>query len=123
AELLARHQAGLVVSHQIAPDETSTPTALQPALAKRLEGPRLTLPTLAERAEDLQSLVLFELAAAGLRSRGEPLGIAPAALRVLTEHTWPGNDLELRAWLRHAAAHAKGPVVTVDDLMASSQHT
>lgn len=123
AELLAHHEGGLVVSHQIALEDASTPAALEPVLARRLEGPRLTLPTLAERAEDLQSLVLFELAAAGLRMRGEPLGVAPAALRVLTEHSWPGNDLELRAWLRHAAAHAKGPVVIVDDLMASSQRT
>jgi DNA-binding NtrC family response regulator len=117
ALLLARHQGGVVVASQL-PLELDG-ARLSAELAQQLAGPELRIPSLEERAEDLQSLVLFELSAAGLRLRGEPLGIAPHALRLLTEHSWPGNELELRALLRHAAARAGGPLVTVEDLLTS----
>ncbi len=89
------------------------------ALVRQLRGPEITLPSLAERAEDLQSLVLSELSGAGLRRGGQPLGVAPPALKLLTEHDWPGNDLELRAVLRSAASRARSNVVTAEDLLAS----
>lgn len=74
------------------------------------------VPALADRAEDLRALALDVLARRGLALRGSPLGISPEALRLVVEHDWPGNDLELTAVLTRAATAAAGPVVTADDL-------
>lgn len=87
-------------------------------LARLLGKDHADLPPLADRAEDLRALVLDGLARAGLRLRGEPLGVDLSALRVLYEHTWPGNDLELDAVLTRAAAGATGSLVTAADLAA-----
>jgi DNA-binding NtrC family response regulator len=88
-----------------------------PALFARLAGNReIALPALADRAEDLRALILDSLAREGLRKSGEPLGVDFSALRLLSEHTWPGNDLELESLLRRAAAVASGTVVTAADL-------
>jgi hypothetical protein len=90
---------------------------LVPALGRLLSA-ELALPPLAERAEDLRALVLDGLARAGLRLGREPLGIEAAALRLLIEHPFPGNDLELDGMLLRAARIARGPAVTLDDLAA-----
>jgi hypothetical protein len=91
---------------------------LVPALARWCES-ELRLPSLGERAEDLRALVLDGLARASLRLGREPLGADAGALRLLVEHTWPGNELELDAVLLRAARVALGPAVTADDLAAS----
>jgi DNA-binding NtrC family response regulator len=88
-----------------------------PALG-RLLGAELTLPPLHDRAEDLRALVLDVLSRTSLRLGREPLGIEPAALRVLIEYPFPGNDLELESLLLRAARVARGPAVTLDDLGA-----
>lgn len=88
-------------------------------LSRWLGASEVTLPTLSERAEDLQALALEFLSRIGLALRGEPLGLEPAALRILGEHDWPGNELEFRARLLSAARHAPGAVVRVDDLLAT----
>ena len=79
----------------------------------------MVLPTLVERAEDLQALALESLSRVGLSLRGEPLGLEPAALRLLAEHDWPGNELEFRARLLSAARRAPGAVVRAEDLLAT----
>ena len=78
----------------------------------------MAIPPLAERAEDLRALVLDRLSRAGLRLRDEPLGIDAAALRLLSEHTWPGNEAELDDVLLRAAEVASGAAVTAADLAA-----
>jgi len=92
---------------------------LSPDLARWLGESEVTLPTIAERAEDLQALALEALSRVGLSQRGEPLGIEPAALRLLGEHDWPGNELEFRARLLSAARHAEGALVRARDLEAT----
>jgi hypothetical protein len=89
---------------------------LPPVLEKTFSEQRLPLPTLAQRGEDLRALVLDVLSREGLRRRSEPLGVDLAALRLLSEHTWPGNELELDAVLARAAEVAEGSVVTAADL-------
>jgi len=88
-------------------------------LSRWLGASEVTLPTLAERSEDLQALALETLSRVGLSLRGEPLGLEPAAMRLLTEHDWPGNELEFRARLLSAARRAKGSVVRAEDLVAT----
>ncbi len=98
----------------------ATPMGESPRLAgslgRLLLGNLVGLPRLADRSEDLRAIVLEELARAGLEKSGEPLGIDTSALRLLTEHEWPGNDLELRDVLGRAARAAQGPVITAADL-------
>jgi hypothetical protein len=91
---------------------------LVPGLGRLLTA-ELELPSLGERAEDLRALVLDGLSRTSLRLGREPLGIDPAALRLLIEHPWPGNELELDGVLLRAARVARGPAVTLDDLTAS----
>jgi len=88
-------------------------------LGRWLSESEVVLPSLSERAEDLQALALDALSRVGLSERGEPLGIEPAAMRLLAEHDWPGNELEFRARLLSAARHATGQVVRADDLLAT----
>jgi len=88
-------------------------------LSRWLGASEVLLPTLAERPEDLQALALEALSRVGLSLRGEPLGLEPAAMRLLAEHDWPGNELEFRARLLSAARRAPGAVVRVEDLLAT----
>jgi transcriptional regulator with GAF, ATPase, and Fis domain len=46
----------------------------------------------------------------------EPLGVDAAALRLLVEHTWPGNEIELEAVLLRAVRVAGEKTVTAEDL-------
>jgi transcriptional regulator with AAA-type ATPase domain len=77
---------------------------------------RIALPTLLERAEDLRPLILEHLTRLGPGADGEPLGVEPAALRTLMDHTWPGNDAELKGVLTRAHARCRGPRITLDDV-------
>jgi DNA-binding NtrC family response regulator len=94
---------------------------LSQAFTARLRA-SVEIPPLSARSEDLRSLVLTRLAALGMRRRGEPLGIETAALAVLLEHRFPGNDAELSDVLVRAASVATGPVVTTRDLIAIGFH-
>lgn len=98
---------------------------LSKSLKRVLQGPVLRLPSLRERGEDLQALILTELSQIGLSLRGGPLGIEKAALFRLIERDYPGNDAELRGILAAAAAQTDGERVllsTVDSLLfAESQ--
>lgn len=88
---------------------------LIPELARRL-GRSLTLPSLAERSEDLHALALDYLGRIGIRLRGEPLGIDAKAMARLVDHAFPGNEHELEDILSRAAAVAEGHLVRAEDL-------
>jgi hypothetical protein len=106
---------GLIVTAHASPATLTTLGKIAPALKRALER-EITLPAVAERAEDLRALVLDGLARASLRVGREPLGVDPSALRLLVDHTWPGNELELEGVLLRAARVARGALVTPDDL-------
>jgi DNA-binding NtrC family response regulator len=78
------------------------------------------LPTLAERGEDLQALIINELVHLGITHKGDALGIEKAALYRLIQRKYPGNDAELRGILASAAGQAQGPRITLTDLEAIS---
>ncbi len=90
---------------------------LHEALARLLSGRELQLPKLSDRAEDLRALVLEGLSRFGVATSGDPLGIEPAALAALTEHEFPGNELELFGMLARTAATARGTRITLADLL------
>lgn len=107
---------GLVATVRQPVNEVVGSGRLSASLARWLGGAEVSIPPLCDRAEDIRSLVLDQLARAGLRLRGEPLGVDVSALRVLTEHVWPGNELELRDVLDRAAA------VVTDANVVSAAH-
>jgi DNA-binding NtrC family response regulator len=92
---------------------------LHDGLARPLSERQLALPKLADRAEDLRALVLEGLSRFGVGTSGEPLGIEPAALAALTEHEFPGNELELFGLIARTAASARGARLTLADLFGS----
>jgi hypothetical protein len=132
ARALGRRRSSEEVASSIPPAmlvvSVSAPTAeladlgrLSRVLSARLRA-SVDLPALAARSEDLRALVLARLAALGMSRRGEPLGIEAAALAVLLEHRFPGNDAELLDVLVRASGIATGPVVTTRDLVTIGFH-
>ncbi|HEY6080381.1 MAG TPA: hypothetical protein VIW29_16315 [Polyangiaceae bacterium] len=111
--------AGLVLGLPSSASALASAGRLHDGLARLLEGRELKLPSLAERAEDLRALVLEALSRFGLSTSGEPLGIEPAALGLLTEHDFPGNELELFGLLARTAATARSARITADDLLSA----
>jgi len=112
---------------QLALTGIETPAALvgagrlDPLLAGRLgdalDAP-IHLPRLRERPEDFRSLLMDRLAREGLRTRGRPLGVEPAAFAKLTEYTFPGEDAELSAVVSRLVAHCAGETVRRADVDA-----
>ena len=102
---------GLVVSSFATPAELRERGLLDKRLAEWLDECAVVAPTLAERPEDLRALTLDVLCLVGLRTRGEPLGMAPAALNSLVDHLFrhglEANEAELLALIYRAAAHAQ----------------
>jgi len=76
----------------------------------------VVLPALRDRPEDLRALALDTLARKSVELGRELLGIEPSALRMVIEHPWPHNELELESVLGRAAALAQGSAVTAGDL-------
>lgn len=107
---------GVIIALPARVAESVTAGRLSSALAHWFADTEFVLPTLAERADDLFALSLDLLARRCLELGKAPLGIDPAALRLLLEHTWPGNDIELAGLLGRVAAVASGPSVTARDL-------
>src|SRR5690606_21110484 len=91
---------------------------LNPRLTSKLKGDQVTLPTLRDRAEDLQALVINELSQLGMLERGTPYGIERPALVELIEREFQGNDDELRGLLAALAGICEGERITLDDLHA-----
>ncbi|MCB9607625.1 MAG: hypothetical protein H6716_13605 [Polyangiaceae bacterium] len=91
---------------------------LSPRLNRAVEQAQVTLPCLAERAEELRPMLIERLAREGLRQRGEPLGVEPRVVALLIEHSWPGNERELDALVEALVQRAAGSVVTAADLAA-----
>ena len=107
---------GLMVTLQRPLAELVSAGRLLPSLARWIGESELKVPGLADRTEDLRALVLDQLARMGLRENGEPIGIDSGALRLIAEHSWPANELELSALLVRAASAAQGPKLTMADL-------
>jgi DNA-binding NtrC family response regulator len=106
---------GLVVSSHASIETLSDLGKIAPALRRAITT-EISLPALVDRAEDLRALVLSALARESARVGREPLGVDSGALRLLVEHTWPGNEIELEAVLLRAVRVAGEKTVTAEDL-------
>lgn len=93
--------------------------ALIKTLARAFDEGFVELPSLAERPEDLRSIILGHLARFGMGLHREPLGLDEAALRALIEHSWPANDLELTAVLLRATLACQSTTLCLRDLRDS----
>lgn len=83
----------------------------------RLNVMQIHMPPLRARREDIPQLAdvfLDDLNA----ERETKLRISPHALSALARHPWPGNVRELENAIRHAAAHADGDVLQLEDFPA-----
>lgn len=90
--------------------------ALSPLLERELKGPSVRIPTLAERSEDLQALIINELSEQGIERRGAPFGIERAALLELIERDFFGNEEELRGLVAALSGRCEGDRVTLSEL-------
>jgi len=85
-------------------------------LMDRLHAVSIFLPSLAERACDIELLLRHffdEFNAAGHRHIAR---VAPDAMRALLDHAWPGNVRELRNAVEYAFAVGRGSELRLDEL-------
>lgn len=96
----------IALSATKAPAELVEAGRLAPELAARFEATEaIRLPGLAERPEDLRSIVADRLAREGLRVTGKPVGIDAGAYARLVEHPFDGEDAELASLVTRLVAH------------------
>jgi len=81
----------------------------------RLSVVTLRVPPLRERREDIPLLATHFLRRA-LQQTGRALAFSPAALALLMTYTWPGNVRELENSIEYAVIHARGGLITPEDL-------
>jgi two-component system response regulator AtoC len=82
-------------------------------LLYRLQGVAITLPSLRQRTEDIETMVLAFLAQYG--AGGRHLSITKEALTALERYNWPGNVRELKHLMHRLAVLSNG-VINVEDL-------
>ncbi len=107
---------GVVLISPVDLDEAVGRGALGSNLSRWFAEQTVKLPALADRPDDLRAIALDLLARHAIELGRPPSGIEPSALRLLLEHGWPGNELELSAVLARAVAQSPGAAVTAQDL-------
>ena len=81
----------------------------------RLSVVTITVPPLRERREDLGLLTVHALKRAR-NSGARAATVSEDALSLLEEYDWPGNVRELENTIERAALHARGAVISPEDL-------
>jgi DNA-binding NtrC family response regulator len=89
-------------------------------LHHRILGHTIELPRLRDRREDL-GLLIDALLAPG--TPGRTIRFAPAALRAIVRHDWPGNIRELQKVLAAAVELAPGGTIELEHLPAALRRT
>ncbi len=92
---------------------------LRADLLYRLAGFTITLPSLRERAADIDLLAHSFLRSFRDRHGATPLRFSGAALELLRSQPFPGNVRELRALVEHAAILAKEDAISEADIQRS----
>ena len=82
----------------------------------RLNVVPIYLPSLRERREDVEPLVLYFLHRYAEQNRRDMRRVEPEAMRLLREHEWPGNVRELQNYIERAVILGTGAELTVENL-------
>ncbi len=82
----------------------------------RLNVVPITLPSLAERREDIPMLVHHFFEKYRARSSHGVHGVLPKTMVLLRQYRWPGNVRELENAIERAVSLSHGPLVTPEDL-------
>lgn len=82
----------------------------------RLNVIRLHLPPLRDRTDDIPLLARHFIEQIGAKHNLGPKRLSPEAVRVLTQHPWPGNVRQLANVIEQAAVMSEGPAITPADL-------
>lgn len=82
----------------------------------RLNVVRITLPSLAERKEDIPMLAHHFLQKCAAGSPGVVRGLLPETMALLQRYHWPGNVRELENAIERAVSLSHGPLLTPEDL-------
>lgn len=88
----------------------------------RLNVITLRLPSLKERAEDLDKLAMNHLRFLASRSGKNVSGFSPAAMDAIRAYAWPGNLRELRNIIERAVILSSGECIGPADLGDTLQH-
>jgi DNA-binding NtrC family response regulator len=103
----------LIIGTRLQLDSPEAAARLSPKL-RRWCGTAIQLPSLAERADDLETLAMYFL---GRAPSPRPFcGISAEAIHCMRAYAWPGNGTELEAVIAGALERASGPVLQVNDL-------
>jgi two-component system response regulator HydG len=113
---LAPFETRIIASSQCALAELGVAGAFDAELAHWFSSTRLDLPPLADRPEDLESLVLLAIDRACRVAGKSVVGIDPSALDTLRKYAFPGNLRELEWVIERAVAHASGSKIAPEDL-------
>jgi len=106
-------------------DALTTEGRLLPELTERLRLLEIDVPPLRERREDILPIAAHELSVRAAEieyESGQPCivrGFSRDALERLREHTWPGDERELREQVRSAVGLARTEELGPEDLMLS----
>jgi PAS domain S-box-containing protein len=80
---------------------------------------KLTLPTLAERKEDIPLLVDYFVNRLNRRTVRQIAGLSQEAMAALMMHSWPGNIRELENSIEHAFVLCPGDLIKLEHLPSS----
>lgn len=107
----------VVATHQDVEDLVAK-GKLREDLYYRLNVVPLRIPPLRERRTDIPRLVEHFLDWARLRHRKEeePKNVAPDAMKVLCDYTWPGNVRQLRNLMERMAVTVEGNMIHAENL-------
>ena len=109
---------------------TATNTDLEQAVSEgrfradlyyRLNGTVISLPSLSERREDIDALVIHFLEQFSLRSKSGVPQVAPSVRNALNAYPWPGNVRELENVIERAVHLAKGQPLLLEHLPSKFQ--
>jgi DNA-binding NtrC family response regulator len=90
-------------------------------LAARLAAHNIRLPSLRERAEDIELLVQHFVERYARAVDKRVTGISEAARERFASHGFPGNVREIKNVVERAVLHAHGPLLEADDLQWVTQ--
>ena len=85
-------------------------------LLYRLNVVKLTMPSLAQRREDIPVLLLHFIREFAGENGVEPVEMDPDAMRLLQDYAWPGNIRELRNFAENTVVMKRGGRLTAYDL-------